>query len=63
MYTVFIADCKREMRLRGWGNKELAAATGYKRSSIDSFFSERKDRKKSIEVGKAIGKVLGVDFE
>lgn len=59
---VFIADCKREMSLRGWKNKDLAKATGYKTNTIDSFFSERKDRERSEDVGKAIGKVLGIDY-
>lgn len=62
MNRVFIADCKHEMILRGWKNKDLAEATGYKTNTIDSFFSERKDRERSEEVGKAIGKVLGIDY-
>ncbi len=62
LYRVFIADCKREMSLRGWKNKDLAEATGYKTNTIDTFFSDCKDRDKSEEVGKAIGKVLKIDF-
>ena len=50
------------MSLRGWKNKDLALATGYETNTIDSFFSERKDRERSEKVGKAIGKVLGIDY-
>lgn len=63
LYRIFIADCKREMSLRGWKNKDLADATGYKTNTIDTFFSECKDRERSEEVGRAIGKVLGITFD
>ena len=63
MYKTFIADCKREMILRGWKMGDLANATGYSYDSIARFFSEDKNRGKSENVGKAIGKVLGVEFE
>ena len=51
------------MSLRGWKNKDLADATGYKTNTIDTFFSECKDRERSEEVGRAIGKALGVAFD
>ncbi len=60
MYEVFIADCKREMRLRKMTNKDLAKATGYTKASIDAFFSDIKARKKSESVGKAIAVALNL---
>lgn len=61
MYEVFIADCKREMRLRRMNNGDLAKATGYTKSSINAFFADIKDREKSENVAKAISAVLGVE--
>lgn len=60
MYEVFIADCKREMRLRKMTNRDLAVATGFKKSTIDSFFADLAARGKSANVAKAISVVLGV---
>ena len=60
MYEVFIADCKREMRLRKMTNKDLAVATGFKTSTINAFFSDLAAREKSENVAKAISAVLGV---
>ena len=60
MYEVFIADCKREMRLRRMTNKDLAKATGYKTSTINSFFTDIPTRDKSESVAKAISTVLRV---
>ena len=62
MYEVFIADCKREMRLRKMNNGDLAKATGYTRSSIDAFFSNINGREKSENVAKAISSVLKVEL-
>ena len=62
MYEVFIADCKREMRLRKMSNGDLAKATGYSRSAIDCFFSDNKSRGKSTAVAEAISKELGIDI-
>mgnify|MGYP002522103295 CR=1 FL=1 len=56
---MFVAECKKEMRLRHWGNKELAQATGYKRSTIDAFFSKG-DIKKTLSVMEAISSALNV---
>lgn len=60
MYEVFIADCKREMRLRRLSNGDLAKLTGYKTSTIDVFFSDLSHRDKSEKVAKAISAALGV---
>ncbi len=60
MYEVFIADCKREMRLRRMTNKSLAAETGFKTSTINAFFADIPSREKSENVAKAISAVLGV---
>lgn len=60
MYEVFIADCKREMRLRKMRNKDLASATGFKTSTINSFFAEIEGRGKSERVAKAISSALNV---
>lgn len=62
LYEVFIADCKREMRLRRMNNGDLAKATGYTRSSIDAFFSNINGREKSENVAKAISAALGVEI-
>ncbi len=62
MYEVFIADCKREMWLRRMTNKDLAKATGYKTSTINSFFTDIPNRDKSDNVAKAISMVLGVEI-
>ena len=59
MYEMFAAECKKEMRLRRMGNKDLAKATGYKRSTIDSFFTEG-DKYKTDSVAKAISAALDV---
>ena len=40
IWEVFIADCKREMRLRRMTNKGLAEVTGYTVSSINAFFAD-----------------------
>ncbi len=58
MYEIFIADCKREMRLRKMTNKDLAKATGYTKASINAFFADIKARKKSENVAKAIAAAL-----
>ena len=60
LYEVFIADCKREMRLRRMKNKDLARATGFKTSTINSFFAEIEGRGKSERVAKAISSALNV---
>lgn len=60
MYEIFIADCKREMRLRRMTNGDLAKETGFKKSTINSFFSDIAGREKSENVAKAISAVLGV---
>lgn len=62
MYEVFIADCKREMRLRRMNNGDLAKATGYSKSSINAFFADIEGREKSVHVAKAISTVLGVEI-
>lgn len=62
MYEVFIADCKREMRLRHLTNGDLAKETGYKTSTINAFFCDIPNREKSENVGKAIAAVLGLEF-
>lgn len=62
MYEVFKADCKREMCLRKWGNKELALATGHAVSTINRFFSNDKNRDESENVAKAIAAVLKIDL-
>ena len=59
LYEVFIADCKREMRLRKMSNGDLAAATGYSRNTIDVFFTQN-ERGKTEAVAKAISVALGV---
>lgn len=59
MYEIFAAECKKEMFLRKIGNKELAEATGYKRSTIDSFFTKG-DKHKTENVAKAISAVLNI---
>lgn len=60
MYEIFIADCKREMRLRRMTNKDLAKATGYTTASINAFFSDIRARKKSENVAKAIAAALNL---
>lgn len=62
MYEVFIADCKREMRLRKMNNGDLAKATGYTKSSINAFFADLRGREKSENVAKAISSVLKVEL-
>lgn len=62
MYEVFIADCKREMRLRRMTNGDLAKVTGYTKSSINAFFSDISAREKSEKVAKAISVALGVEI-
>ena len=60
MYEVFIADCKREMRLRRMTNKDLAEATGYTTASINAFFADIQARSKSDNVATAISSVLKI---
>lgn len=62
MYEVFIADCKREMRLRKMSNGKLAEETGFKKSTIDAFFADLSGRDKSENVAKAISNVLKVEL-
>ncbi|MBQ4118959.1 MAG: helix-turn-helix transcriptional regulator [Clostridia bacterium] len=62
MYEIFIADCKREMRLRRMTNGDLAKKTGFKRSTIDAFFADLSGREKSENVAKAISVALGVEI-
>lgn len=62
MYEVFIADCKREMRLKKMSNEKLAEKTGYKKSTIDAFFSDISNRDRSEKVAKAISVVLKIDL-
>lgn len=59
MFEVFAAECKKEMYLRKMGNRELAKATGYKRSTIDAFFTAG-NKYKTENVAKAISAVLNV---
>lgn len=63
MYEVFIADCKREMRLRKMTNRDLANATGFKTSTINAFFADIAARGKSVNVAKAVSAALGVEDE
>ena len=60
MFKQFKAECKKEMYLRGWGNRDLANATGYKKSTIDRFFMAADSRGESLEVATALSKCLGV---
>lgn len=60
MYEIFIADCKREMRLRKMTNRDLAEATGYTTASINAFFADIKARNKSENVAKAISIALNL---
>lgn len=62
MYEVFIADCKRQMRLRRMTNRDLAKETGYTTSSINAFFADITAREKSENVAKAISSALGVEI-
>lgn len=62
MYEIFIADCKREMQLRRMTNGDLARETGYKTSTINSFFSDIAGREKSEKVAKAISVALRVEI-
>lgn len=62
MYEVFAADCKREMYIRKISNGDLAKMTGYKRSTIDAFFSDTALRSKSENVAKAISKALNIEL-
>lgn len=57
-----MADCKREMWRRKITNGDLAKLTGYTTSSINAFFSNIKARNKSVAVGEAISKALGVEM-
>lgn len=58
LYDVFIADCKREMRLRKLSNGDLAKKIGYKKSTVDAFFADLTHREKSGNVAKAISEEL-----
>ena len=60
LYEYFIAECKKEMRLRKMKNKDLAQATGFKTSTINAFFSDIAGREKSEAVAKAISETLEV---
>ncbi len=60
MYEIFIADCKREMRLRKMNNGDLAKATGYSRNTIDIFFTSDNERGKTEAVAKSISVALGI---
>lgn len=62
MYDIFIAECKKEMRLRKMRNGDLAKLTGYKTATIDVFFSDLSYRDKSENVAKAISVALGVEL-
>lgn len=62
MYEVFIADCKREMRLRKMSNGTLAEKIGYKKSTVDAFFADISSRDRSEKVAKAISAVLQIEL-
>lgn len=62
MYEVFIAECKKEMSLRKWKHKDLAKATGFKLSTIYTFFTDIPNRDKSQNVARAISKALNIDL-
>ena len=62
MYEIFIADCKREMRLRRMTNADLAQAIGVKTSTINAFFADVKGREKSERVANAISQVLHIEI-
>lgn len=62
MYDYFIAECKKEMRLRKLKNGDLARLTGFKTSTIDAFFSVIAGRERSEKVAKAISAALGVEL-
>ena len=60
LYEYFIAECKKQMRLRRMKNKDLARETGFKTSTINSFFSDIAGRERSEAVATAISAALGV---
>lgn len=61
MADLLIAEIKKQMYLRGWSNGDLAKETGYKLSTINSFMANVSARNKSLAVGRAICKVLGIE--
>lgn len=62
LYEVFIANCKREMWLRKLSNGDLANRIGYKKSTVDAFFSNLTHREKSGNVAKAISEELCIEL-
>ena len=50
------------MYLEKISREELAKKTGYKKSTIDSFFAEKAGREKSMLVAKSISNVLNVEI-
>jgi hypothetical protein len=50
------------MLKRKMTNGDLAKLTGYTKSSINAFFADLKARDKSVMVGEAISKALGVEM-
>ena len=62
MLELFCAECKKKMYLEKISREELAKKTGYKKSTIDSFFAEKAGREKSMLVAKSISNVLNVEI-
>lgn len=55
----FKAEIKKQLYLRDWQHKDLAAAIGYSTASIDSFMCGTRFNRK---IAKAIGEKLGIDY-
>ena len=60
IYTIFKAEVKKQLAIKGWSYKELAKATGYKLSTIQGFMS--KFDRGSDDMIKCIAKVLDIDY-
>lgn len=60
LQNLLIAEIKKQMYVRGWKNADLAKATGYKKSTIDAYMTDKSDRSKSKTVENAICKVLDI---
>lgn len=62
MANLLIAEMKKQMYARNWNNNDLANATGYKKSTIEAYFTNKNDRQKSVAVEKAICKALNIPY-
>ena len=57
-YKLFIAEVKKQLALKGWKYADLAKASGYKVSSIESFMCGQRQNE---FIANRIARALGIE--